>query len=227
MLRKLLIVLTTVAMFVTPVLSQEHLVPEYEIVDMGHSEQFGNMIAVSGTITTEMANDITTKYPNLNTIAIDSNGGNAIAGMAIGSYMRTHNVGMFVPPHMVCLSSCAFAAMGANRLALYGMLGFHRPWVQSNDPTDRFADLTAEQQQEAKLAEDRLMTTVVVSYSLKMDFSIPFATLIAVGTSPTRFLTFTDANAFYTYRGDLMTAGSATPTRFMNQDEINQYRNKE
>lgn len=63
------------------------------------------------------------------TVLLSGPGGNYYAGMALGRVIRSEGANVIVPEGAVCVSACAFAALGGERVLVDGELWFHAPYL--------------------------------------------------------------------------------------------------
>ena len=69
-------------------------------------------------------------------VLLSGPGGNAVAGLEIGKLLRKHDLTVVIPDGKVCVSACAFAALGGTRIIVGGELWFHGPFLPSIPTTE-------------------------------------------------------------------------------------------
>jgi hypothetical protein len=65
-------------------------------------------------------------------IHVDSRGGSVAAAVAIGRLFRSLDAPIAVDPDEACLSSCVFVLAGATHRLIYGRVGIHRPFLETD-----------------------------------------------------------------------------------------------
>lgn len=67
---------------------------------------------------------------NINDVILNSAGGNMMAGIEIGIYMRENNISTVLPENAICFSACSYAFMGGKERAINSNAQFamHRPY---------------------------------------------------------------------------------------------------
>ncbi len=100
----------------------------------------GNVIFLEGEIKKDDAIKLETMVTatGLNTVFLNSNGGNALEGYRLGYAIQRLNLSTVVAGDTSCLSSCAIAFMGGKTKVQGGILGFHVAW--SPDNTQSYSD---------------------------------------------------------------------------------------
>lgn len=124
-------------------------------------------------------------YPTVKRVKMSSPGGVATEGYEIGKMFRTYQMEVEVPRGAYCLSACATAFSGGINHQINGALGFHVSWTaQHNMPAIQ-----------AMIAGQQLATQRA-RYYMTMGFSYDLPYIIAMGTSPSKFLTFKSTEEF-------------------------------
>lgn len=63
------------------------------------------------------------------TVILSGPGGSYYSGMALGRVIRSEGANVIVPEGAICVSACAFATLGAERIIVDGELWFHAPYL--------------------------------------------------------------------------------------------------
>jgi hypothetical protein len=86
-------------------------------------------VAGAQILTAHSVTTIEAALPDGGAWVCNSPGGDLLAGMALGIYLREHNVGVEIREGGWCASAAAVAALGAPRLfkSTFGHLVFHSP----------------------------------------------------------------------------------------------------
>jgi hypothetical protein len=67
-------------------------------------------------------------------VIMHGQGGNYYAGLRIGGLIKAEGSNVIIPMGKQCVSACAFAALGGNKVVVDGELWFHAPYL-SDVPT--------------------------------------------------------------------------------------------
>jgi hypothetical protein len=70
------------------------------------------------------------------TVEMSGPGGNYYAGLSLGRMLKREGVTVIIKEGSTCVSACAFAALGGDRLLVDGALWFHVPYL-TGTPTNR------------------------------------------------------------------------------------------
>ena len=111
------------------------------------------------------------------TINLNSNGGVALEGYALGYTINRNNLHTAVSEGSVCLSACATAFIGGNTLVNNGVVGFHVAWSQSD-----------KQSYSEGMKTGQYLGAIDSAYHFNMGYTIQLQFLIAQLTDSETFL---------------------------------------
>lgn len=90
-------------------------------------------------------------YPDIDTLVLNSKGGNIEESFELYRLIRKHRLNSWVPQGKYCLSACAEAFLAGEKQFITGVLGFHSAWYnwlpQMGGDRDRIVDEIAEKAQ--------------------------------------------------------------------------------
>lgn len=103
----------------------------------------GNTLTVSGNTTRMQAIAVVNalKYNDIKRVRLWGSGGDFFSGLSIGHALSQEDVDVIVPTGTTCVSACAFAALGANKVFLGGELWFHKPFKPRYRTNERLEDI--------------------------------------------------------------------------------------
>ena len=76
------------------------------------------------------------------TVILSGPGGDYYAGLALGRAIRKEGANVIIPENSTCVSSCAFASLGGERVIVDGELWFHAPYLTMAPTTVTILDIT-------------------------------------------------------------------------------------
>ena len=117
--------------------------------------------------------------PQVNQIILHSNGGLFGEGVNLGLLLHERKLIAVVMEGEKCVSSCAFAFLGADKQSMKGLLAFHRAWM-----TDRKVT------QNKILGDGQQLGGYMLWYMLKVGYHSQFTYLITSQTDQNTFLVF-------------------------------------
>jgi hypothetical protein len=117
------------------------------------------------------------------TVIMSGPGGNYYAGMALGGVIRESRADVIIPEGVACVSACAFAALGGERVIVDGELWFHTPYLTMAPTNMTILEITQE------FGKAYLDMSVYLS---KMGVSILFANDIMDRSSTCKFIVIDD-----------------------------------
>ena len=88
-------------------------------------------LVVSGNTTNYQATEVY-RYMRDNdvlTVTLSGNGGEYYAGLRLGRLIEKEGSAVIIPAETTCVSACAFAALGADKIIVDGELWFHTPFL--------------------------------------------------------------------------------------------------
>lgn len=88
-------------------------------------------LAVSGTTTNYQASAVY-RYMRDNdvlSVTLSGNGGEYYAGIRLGRLIKAEGSTVIIPAEKTCVSACAFAALGGDKIIVDGELWFHAPYL--------------------------------------------------------------------------------------------------
>lgn len=120
-------------------------------------------------------------------LALDSEGGDMYAAMAIGRMFRAARVSSSVPPNAKCLSACVLLLAGSVDRFVQGNVGIHRPYSSSTDAIS-YDEL---QRRTTKLGDD------VAAYLKEMNISSGlYDAMKAIPSEKIRVLSYEELKGF-------------------------------
>jgi|TARA_R110000851_G_scaffold130962_1_gene264689 hypothetical protein len=142
-------------------------------------------LEVTGVTTNYQANKVykAMKDKDVLTIALSGAGGNYYAGLRIGALIKDEGSIVIIPLGTTCVSACAFAALGGDKVIIDGELWFHTPYL-SNVPTDK--TLLEIAQMFGRAYVD------MTSYLARMDIPMSFGHDLLVRTTRSKFVVIDD-----------------------------------
>ena len=75
------------------------------------------------------------------TVILSGPGGDYYAGLALGRAIRKEGANVIIPENSTCVSSCAFASLGGERVIVDGELWFHAPYLTMAPTTVTILDI--------------------------------------------------------------------------------------
>jgi hypothetical protein len=78
---------------------------------------------------------------HMNSVELDSNGGNRSAGMIMGYTIRRYGLNTIVKPDAICHSACVYALIGGIQRYPFGEIGVHRTTFEEAPKTDKNIEL--------------------------------------------------------------------------------------
>jgi len=105
-------------------------------------------LAITGTTNQFMATKVSIfmEQNDVKRVVMWGEGGDFFAGLSIGYYLKKKGVTIQIPTGRRCVSSCAFAALSAEKLMLGGELWLHRPYRPTYSPETSLADIETDAQ---------------------------------------------------------------------------------
>jgi hypothetical protein len=76
------------------------------------------------------------------TVILSGPGGDYYAGLALGRAIRKEGANVIIPENSTCVSACAFAALGGERVIVDGELWFHAPYLTMAPTNVTILDIT-------------------------------------------------------------------------------------
>jgi len=76
------------------------------------------------------------------TVILSGPGGDYYAGMALGRAIRNEGANVIIPENSTCVSACAFASLGGERVIVDGELWFHAPYLTMAPTNVTILDIT-------------------------------------------------------------------------------------
>ena len=142
-------------------------------------------LEVTGVTTNYQANKVykAMKDKDVLPIALSGAGGNYYAGLRIGALIKDEGSIVIIPLGTTCVSACAFAALGGDKVIIDGELWFHTPYL-SNVPTDK--TLLEIAQMFGRAYVD------MTSYLARMDIPMSFGHDLLVRTTRSKFVVIDD-----------------------------------
>ena len=97
----------------------------------------GNVIYLEGEIKQRDSDKLKAmvEATGINTVFLNSNGGNAVEGFNLGYTINELGLQTIVADGTSCLSACAIAFLGGTSKVQGGLLGFHVAWAPDNTGT--------------------------------------------------------------------------------------------
>lgn len=110
-------------------------------------------------------------------------GGDFYAGLSIGRSIAAEGASVLISEGKECVSACAFAAVGADKLSIQGKLLFHVPYKMGYRNNVTLQDVA----QDAGVAYFDM-----TRYLVQVKLPLLFARELLAGTSPCKFIEVTD-----------------------------------
>ncbi len=146
-------------------------------------------VTISGPTTTYQYNQVYKVFTDnaVDTVYMWGPGGEFYAGLSIGRIINDANVRLIVPYGKECVSSCAFAAIAADRVHIDGAMLFHRPFLIHVPTMTTVEDIAA---------HFGVAYLDMAGYLIDVmgDDGLQFAKRIIKDTSPCRFLSATNVD---------------------------------
>lgn len=133
------------------------------------------------------------KKHEVSTVILWGNGGNFYAGLVLGRLIRNEGATVVIPKGRNCISACASAALGGERIILDGVLLFHRPYLSIM----RFNTTIEDHAGRTGIAYIDLTV-----YLLEMGYVMEFVRLQITDTSPCKFLRIDDSKVLERLKGN-------------------------
>jgi len=125
---------------------------------------------------------------DIDRIVLDSNGGAAMEGYALG-YALWGFEGV-VAVETKCLSACGTAFLAATNKEITGVVGYHVAWSQSEQPTND------------AMKSGQILGLINTNYILDMGYTVQFGWLSTVYTSMDTFFVFTSVADLEAFKGN-------------------------
>lgn len=93
--------------------------------------QAASVLILDGGISTGLSEKLAEAielYPDIDTLVLNSKGGNIEEAFKLYELIRKHRLNSWVPEGRVCLSACAEAFLAGEQQFITGVLGFHSSW---------------------------------------------------------------------------------------------------
>ena len=148
-----------------------------------------NPTSKSLTVTGQTTNSQATKvYRYMKThdvlsVSLSGPGGNYYAGLRLGRLIRAEGSTVIIPVDTLCVSACAFAALGSDRVIVDGQLWFHAPYLTAVPTSASILEIT---QMFGRAYLD------MASYLISVDVPVNFAHDILVRTTTSKFIVIDD-----------------------------------
>jgi len=212
----------TVLLTAIPTMSQPNHKPSYTITEStSHHESW---LRFEGAMTMKGMSDLGDKIVagNYDRLELNSAGGLAQSGYLLGHAIEYSNVKVMVRYGDICLSACAFAAMGSDDVIINGILGLHSPYAMGHDSGTTLTEIA--QISNVGFAD-------MMWYLSNMGYNIRLLKQIADETSPESFIVFSNAADLKSFKTDSFlndTKEYMTMYEVMSTDDIREYlQNKE
>tara|TARA_R110000851_G_C13047726_1_gene562755 strand:- start:1013 stop:1618 length:606 start_codon:yes stop_codon:yes gene_type:complete len=142
-------------------------------------------LVVSGTTTNYQANKVykVMKDKDVLTITLSGAGGNYYAGLRLGVLIREEGSIVIIPSGTTCVSACAFAALGGDKVIIDGELWFHTPYLNSVPTSKTILEIA---QMFGRAYVD------MTSYLARMDIPMSFGHDLLVRTTISKFVVIDD-----------------------------------
>lgn len=204
-MRKIIVSIIALFLAVSPVGAKE---PNFFLSI--EQRNVGIVMTITGQISPELVFEFIDKLTDIEEsdlpkfIVVNSPGGLAWAGYKLGklvSLMPT-NPTWVVPANNICLSACAFAALGAKYLIIEpgGIFAIHKPFL----PDELIEDISDELNQEALDS----MLIDMTEYILSQGFNTKLAKIIASETDRHSYLLFESPKSLYGFFGKTINLSS-------------------
>jgi hypothetical protein len=116
-------------------------------------------------------------------VVMHGQGGNYYAGLRIGRMIKAEGSNVIIPLGKQCVSACAFAALGGNKVIVDGELWFHAPYLSEITTMATILQIT----QNFGVAYNDMS-----KYLLEVGVTIDFATTLLKKTTPSKFIVIND-----------------------------------
>lgn len=102
-----------------------------------------NVLYITGNTTKAQAAAVARSFKthDIRRVVMYGRGGNFFAGLSIGYAIKQNNVTVQIPSGRQCISACAFAALGGERIMLGGQLWFHKAYRQTYATVESLEDI--------------------------------------------------------------------------------------
>lgn len=150
----------------------------------------GKTLTYSGDVETGDSDTMIRYLENydIDRIVLDSNGGAAMEGYALG-YALSGFEGV-VAVETKCLSACGTAFLAATNKEITGVVGYHVAWSQSEQPTND------------AMKSGQVLGLINANYLLNVGYTFQFGWLSTVYTAMDTFLVFTSVADLESFKGD-------------------------
>jgi hypothetical protein len=142
-------------------------------------------MTISGQTTMYQASQVyrVNKSNEVLNVVMHGQGGNYYAGLRIGRMIKAEGSNVIIPPGKQCVSACAFAALGGNKVIVDGELWFHAPYLSEITTMATILQIT----QNFGVAYNDMS-----KYLLEVGVTIDFATTLLKKTTPSKFIVIND-----------------------------------
>jgi hypothetical protein len=142
-------------------------------------------MTISGQTTMYQASQVyrVNKSNEVLNVIMHGQGGNYYAGLRIGRMIKAEGSNVIIPPGKQCVSACAFAALGGNKVIVDGELWFHAPYLSEITTMATILQIT----QNFGVAYNDMS-----KYLLEVGVTIDFATTLLKKTTPSKFIVIND-----------------------------------
>ena len=117
------------------------------------------------------------------TVTLSGNGGDYYAGLRLGVLIREEGSVVIIPSGATCVSACAFAALGSDKVIIDGELWFHTPYLNSVPTSKTILEIA---QMFGRAYVD------MTSYLARMDIPMSFGHDLLVRTTTSKFVVIDD-----------------------------------
>jgi hypothetical protein len=154
--------------------------------DVVYDDTTKNLV-VSGMTTNLQAAQVyrIMKDNDVMTVTLSGPGGDYYAGLRIGTFIRKEGSAVIIPTDNLCVSACAFAALGADKIIVDGELWFHTPFLEYVPTSATILEIT---QMFGRAYVD--MST----YLIKMGIPTSFGRDLLVETTSSKFIVIDDGS---------------------------------
>jgi hypothetical protein len=142
-------------------------------------------MTISGQTTMYQASQVyrVNKSNEVLNVIMHGQGGNYYAGLRIGRMIKAEGSNVIIPLGKQCVSACAFAALGGNKVIVDGELWFHAPYLSEITTMATILQIT----QNFGVAYNDMS-----KYLLEVGVTIDFATTLLKKTTPSKFIVIND-----------------------------------
>jgi hypothetical protein len=142
-------------------------------------------MTISGQTTMYQASQVyrVNKSNEVLNVVMHGQGGNYYAGLRIGRMIKAEGSNVIIPLGKQCVSACAFAALGGNKVIVDGELWFHAPYLSEITTMATILQIT----QNFGVAYNDMS-----KYLLEVGVTIDFATTLLKKTTPSKFIVIND-----------------------------------